>query len=314
MLLQYILPALLMGAAPDMGGAPQSEGAPDMWGGRTASAEAAAMVLEASQRVQVRRLVDRDRIGAATGLRLAAGDSVFVPRGASVTLLLRTGRVQQIGSDYVIPGGLQAAGRTVGHMAVDASPGQRSTAGYFRPAPGTAVAIEPRNDVLLLPGVVTFQWHGVAEATDYTVHVRRLDVPGHVRFRIGADTTWTPEPGALESGVAYEWQVLTDGGTRAGPPAVFRVISEDARAAVQRQLDEVADMPLAERGRLLLRALVYRDAGLLYEARRAFELLAAADEVLSDDMRAIHADVLDALGDAAGAARILETLPSHHPE
>jgi hypothetical protein len=222
--------------------------------------------------------------------------------------------VQRVGSDYVVPPAPQTSNPNIARVALDAVPARRSGGGYFRPAAAAASPIQPRNDALVLPDAATFHWHRVTGATDYTVQVRRIDVPGHVRIRAGADTTWTPEPGSLESGVAYEWLVLSDAGTRLGMPATFRVIDAAAWAAVQARLDEIAGMALGEHGTLLLSALVYRDAGLLYEARRTFDVLARADAALSGDMRAIHADVLDALGDAAGAARILETLRLHQPE
>jgi hypothetical protein len=268
------------------------------------AAQPAALVLETTTRVEVRRLAYDGRVAAATGLRLHSGDSIFIPRGASLTLLLRSGRVQRLGADFVVPVTASAPADGAARSAFQAAPARREGAGYFRPAGTGPVPTAPRNDVAVQPGVVAFHWHPTAGSARYVVQIRRTDVPGFVRFRVGPDTTWTPEPGALEPGVTYEWAVLTDGAVRPGAPVSFRVIGDAAWQAVQEEIAALTELSLTQPAQLLLEALAYRAAGLLYDAARRFAALAATGTQLSAETLELYADVLEALGDDSGAARI----------
>jgi hypothetical protein len=268
-----------------------------------AADETVAMVLEASSRVEIRRLADRDRMRAATGLRLGAGDSVFVPAGATITLLLRSGRVRQLASDYVLPGAggdVQGLART----ALQPVAAAREPAGYLRPLSGGPVPLSPRSGAVIPPGNVMLRWHAADGADGYTVHIRRTDVPGRLRFRAGRDTVWTPGTAMLEQGVTYEWSVTTADDGRPGSPETFTVIDSTAWQGILAELAEIEALDLPLPARLLLRALVYLRESMLHEAVRMFDELAQTGTPLSDEVIALYSNALIDIGDAESAATV----------
>jgi hypothetical protein len=225
--------------------------------------EPSAMVLETSPRVQVRRLAHDAREPARAGLRLAGGDSLFVPGGASVTLLLRNGRVQQLGGDYVVPsasGGQEGLGRVVG------APAPRPAAAGFLRDLGAAVPARPAHDIAVAPGQVTLHWHPAPAAAPYTVRIRRTDVPGYVLIPVGGDTSWTAPAGTLLPGYSYQWTVVGSDDARSSPPVTFRVLGEGEWTRITDEVSSAGSLVTGMEARTLLRLLLYYEAGLLYEA------------------------------------------------
>jgi hypothetical protein len=233
--------------------------------------EPSAMVLETSPRVQVRRLAHDAREPARAGLRLAGGDSLFVPGGAAVTLLLRNGRVQQVGSDYVLPsaiGGQEGLGRVVG------APTPRPAAAGFLRDLGAAVPARPAHGIAVAPGQVTLHWRPAQGPNTYTLRIRRTDVPCHFLVPVGGDTTWTAPAGTLLPGYSYQWTVLGSDDTRTSPPVTFRVLGVGEWTRITNDVSSAGSLVTGVEARTLLRVLLYHEAGLLYDASAACGALA----------------------------------------
>jgi hypothetical protein len=260
------------------------------------AAESVAMIIEASSRVEVRRLAEPARRRAATGLRLAAGDSVFVPAGSSIVLLMRSGRMEQLSASLVLsaPGNAaEGLARAALRPSAPASASER-----VRPVEGGAAPVSPRNAVLVRADDVAFHWLPMTGATGYTVHLNLPDGQGFARYPVGTDTTWTPPSGLMVPGTTYSWTVLATGGSRVDRPVTFRVIGDSAWAAVQGSLGAV-DQEVQDAGaRLLLRALTFIEAGLLHDAERELAALVRSAPDAGEDVTALHTDVLARLGRA----------------
>jgi len=267
-----------------------------------ASLEPIAMVMEASSRVQVRRLIDESRRAATSGLRLSGGDSIFVPAGSTLVLLMRNGRMERIAANTVLPsreGAPQGLARVALQARATANPAER-----LRPIEGASAPIAPRNGILVRADSTQLTWFRLDGATAYTVHLQVDGADAFTRHDAGTDTVWTPPAGALKPGVAYRWTVFAGGGARVATPVVFRVADDSTMQRVYAELDAVDEAVTAPGARRLLRALTWTQAGLLYDAAREFAALAMSGGPLADDVAGLYADVLLRLGRFEEAARM----------
>ncbi|HSJ10353.1 MAG TPA: hypothetical protein VK928_10575 [Longimicrobiales bacterium] len=264
--------------------------------------ESVAMIIEASSRVEVRRLSEPSRRRASTGLRLAGGDSVFVPPGSMIVLLMRTGRMEQLSTSLVLPEPRDPPAGLARAALRPATPS--SAAERIRPLEGGAAPVSPRNAVLVRADEVTFRWLPMPGATGYTVHLNLPNGQGFARYPVGADTAWTAPAGLLVPGSTYSWTVLAGGGSRVDTPVTFRVIGDTAWAGVQASLRGHDANVMDTAARLLLRALTFVEAGLLYDAEREFRALVESAGDAGGDVGDLHADVLARLGRGPGSGAV----------
>lgn len=271
----------------------------------------AAMVVTVQGDVQL-RLGGGPLQAAAVGSRLSGGDEVIPGSGGTATLIDRTGRTQVITEAFtvqVLGGGAETSvlSRTVRVLASAATTdarGNPNRAGMIRPLPGEPTLVAPRNGLLVKDAHPTFTWHSVEGATGYTVQVRQLG-GGFTRFQAGPDTVWTlPDSApALEPGADYMWTVAPQQSGRATREQPFTVIDAEANETVTNDLAILAEAGLdpATDG-LFLTAVIYRDSELLYDAAEAIQSLDASGARLSPSVYLLLGEILDALGDATGAA------------
>jgi hypothetical protein len=270
-----------------------------------AAVDPVAVVVRVMGRVQVQRGA-ASAAEAKIGMPLMPGDQVVVPAGGQAVVLYRTGRTQTLSGTARIaaPTAAQRSGvfrqtvRTLTQVASTDARTQPNRQGMIRPIAGAAVPISPRNAIKVRGGRPTFTWFAVPDVHDYEIQVRKVDGGPVTRWPVGADTTWTlpASAPALEPGATYEWSVAWPDG-RAAAPQRFRVATPAEEAAVARQIRGLWDVGLNPRGDgLMLAAVIYRDAGFLYDARRSLDELALTGLPVGRDYHLLRASVYDALG------------------
>ncbi|MDB4947662.1 MAG: hypothetical protein JWM27_311 [Gemmatimonadetes bacterium] len=277
-----------------------------------AAVDPVAVLVRVLGRVQVQRGT-LPAAAAAVGMPLQAGDQVVVPAGGQAVVLYRTGRTEMLSrsSRIAAPAAARRNGvfrqtvKTLTEVAVTDARTQPNRQGMIRPIAGAAVPVSPRNGLRVRSAHPTFTWFAVPGVTDYVIQLRPVDGGAVVRFPVGADTTWRlpDSAAALVSGAVYEWSVAWPDG-RAAVPQRFRVATPAEEAAVAARIGQLWDVGLNPRGDgLFPAAAIYRDAGFVYDARRALDELAATGAPLGRDYHLLRATVYDALGmvDAAQA-------------
>jgi hypothetical protein len=279
------------------------------WAAAPAPAAAAVDPVAVMVRVTGRVQVQRGSAAAAeakVGMQLLPGDQVVVPAGGQAVVLYRTGRTQTLAQSGRIaapaaarPNGVfRQTVRTLGQVASTDARTQPNRQGMIRPIAGAAVPISPRNEIRVRGGRPTFTWFAVPEVTDYEIQLRRVDGGPVTRYPVGADTSWMlpASAPALEPGATYEWSVAWPDG-RAAVPQRFRVATAAEEAAVSRSIRGLWDVGLNPRGDgLLMAAVIYRNAGFLYDARRSLDELALTRLPVGRDYHLLRASVYDALG------------------
>ena len=277
-----------------------------------------AVVVSVTGTVNVQRAGEAGSARAAVGMRLAAGDRV-VPNGGQAVLLYRTGRKVTATAQMQIeePQEADQAGlftRSVGTLTrvatTDASQ-HPNRQGMIRPIAGAAVPIAPRNDLLVLSATPTLNWFSVPEATGYVVQIRATagcDDCKVVRHSVEGDTLYTiPADQALKPGASYSWTVGITPRGRIAPEQKFRVMTDEERTNVEAAIAGLEAAGLDPNGDgLFMAALVYRDAGLIYESIRALNALRDQGMDAGFDYWQLRGELLDALGDIDGAAAAFE--------
>jgi hypothetical protein len=271
-----------------------------------AAVDPVAVLVRVLGRVQVQRGT-APAAAAGVGMPLLPGDQVVVPAGGQAMVLYRTGRTQLLTASARIaaPAAARRSGvfrqtvKTLTEVASTDARTQPNRQGMIRPIAGAAVPIAPRNQIRIRPGnTPTFVWFAVPEVRDYVIQLRRVDEGPVARYPVGADTTWRlpADAPALVPGAVYEWSVAWPDG-RAAVPQRFRVATAGEETAVQRRIDHLWDLGLNPRGDgLFLAAVIYRDAGFYYEARRSLDELALTRLPVGRDYHLLRATVYDALG------------------
>jgi hypothetical protein len=249
----------------------------------------------------------------AVGDRLADGDRIVPSEGAHAVVVARGGTRRTIDEEAIITPPEGGAGdrdmfdrtvRVLAQVATTDARAQPNRQGMIRPLPGQPGLIAPRNGLVLLSERPTFTWYSVEGARGYRLQVR-LDAGAPRRFEVGADTVWT-FPGdqeALLPGRTYRWTVAPVGSGRVAQEGTFRVIGESARGEVMDELAFLADMGMdPEDDGLFLAAVIYSEAGLMYDAARALDRLERAGGPLGASVYLLRGEVLNALGDLDGAS------------
>lgn len=273
----------------------------------------AAVIVKVTGDVQVKP-AEGEANAARVGTKLFVGDQIIPAAGAQAVVVGRSGSTTAVTEPVTIQkatedkeGGMFA--RTVQVLARAANTDARSQPnrqGMIRPIPGQPTQVAPRNSITVLAVRPTFRWHKVENAKGYVVQIRKQGSPPE-RFQSGPDTSWTlPDTaGALMRGETYYWTIAPAGTGRPAREQAFQVATEDTYQAVDGNLESLRDagMDPASDG-LFLAAVVYREAGLFYDAADALEALKDSGEPMGADAYFLLGEVLDTLGrlDEAQAA------------
>lgn len=277
------------------------------------SADPSAVVVQISGGVQVQRSAGGS-VPATVGLSLMPGDKVVIGSGGKAVLLYKTGKMQTTSQTVTIadaqrdkPGGLfNQTVTTLTQVATTNARTQPNRQGMIRPIQGEPTPIAPRNNVKVADLHPTFTWFRLPDASGYMVQVRRLEPMASKpeRFEAGNDTSFAYPAAAtpLIPGGVYEWTVAAAGG-RPATVQRFRVLSSEDFAHVAATMNELIGAGIDPLGDgLFLTTLAYRDAGLMYDAGRLLDRLAASG-VKGRAYYLLRGEVFDALGNLDAAAK-----------
>jgi len=287
------------------------------------AAEPVAVIVQVTGRVTVQRAAGGSA-PVTVGMRLEPGDKLVPSGGGTAVLLFKTGKKETVKEQREIMPVTEAEqtnlfNRSVGTLTRVASTDAAQNPnrqGMIRPIAGSAVPIAPRNEIAVRSERPTFSWFSIPGSTGYMVQLRRIDgpcAPGvadrpqscrPVRFRAGRDTAWTmpaAEPG-LERGATYAWTVASQGGGRPAPEQKFRIASQEEETKLAAALADLRAAGLdPETDGLLVSALLYREAGLYYDARAALDRIDV--QAAGPEIHQLRGEVFDALGDLDAASR-----------
>jgi hypothetical protein len=246
--------------------------------GERAQREPVALVIDATQRVQVVRATQELAEAVQVGFRLHPGDQLLVPGGSRAVLLYRNGRMERVTGTLTL-----AAGRDFGTLGLgglisvlDQRPRRgEGVSGELPNLPsGGPVPLQPPHGATILSARPHFIWHAAERADGYVLTIEDgLSEPR--RFQVGHATEWRI-PGdvpPLMRGRSYRWTVSSGGGMVAS--AGFSVIAEPVLEVLTGRLIEIDGSVLAEQ-RPLLRLLSFLEAGLVHEASRELDAMAAS--------------------------------------
>jgi hypothetical protein len=257
-----ILPSVLL---------PQASGA-------RAQGDPVALIVDATQRVQVVRAAQVMAEVAQVGFRLHPGDQLLVPGGSRAVLLYRNGRMERVTGTLTL-----AAGRDIGTLGLG---GLISVLDRLPAGPGGApaelpnlpdggpVPLQPPHGATILSARPHFTWHAVDRGGGYVLTIED-GVSEPRRFEVGNTTEWRL-PGdvpPLMRGRSYRWTV--SGGEGAVASGGFSVIAEQVLEVLTGRLIEIDGSVLDEQ-RPLLRLLSFLEAGLIQDARRELDAVAAS--------------------------------------
>ncbi len=270
----------------------------------------AAVLVRVEGTVQV-QTGEADPRPGSVGTRLSAGDRVLPAEGGRAVIVYRSGLTRQVTEALTIEapsGGREADvfSRTVRVLAQAATSDARSQPnrqGMIRPVQGSPELVAPRNGITVMDPRPTFRWLGVEGAPGYVIQIRREGGPP-LRFRTGPETSWTlPEDApALVPGATYHWTVASAARGRPAREQTFRVIGPETYGTLAREMEALVASGLDPAGDgAFLAAVLYREAGLLYEAAGALGLLESSGTPLSPEVYLLKGEIMDALGDLEAA-------------
>ena len=264
-----------------------------------APAEPVAIVLETSSSVRVVR-GKQAGLMARAGLRLVAGDSLVIPRGARAVLLYRSGRMESLSGSIAVragegPGVLSSTLAALDKSAATAAPSPNRP-GAPRPLATAPVPVLPIHEITVLSAQPTFVWFSAGPG-DYTLQLRPLDSDRFQRFE-ARDTVWQypADQAPLTRGARYEWTVFSANG-RSDRSASFRVLDLKGYQDYQARLSGIDGLTLP--ARLVLEVIVTYELGLFYETQRGLEALARLGVPLGEELAAVRSAVARAMGTTA---------------
>jgi hypothetical protein len=270
----------------------------------------AAVLVKLNGPVQV-QIGDGAPQTATVGTRLSIGDRVIPGINASAIVVFSSGATRTLS----LPTTVEAEGggeegdmfsRTVQVLTQAASSDARSQPnrqGMIRPVPGAPEIIGPRNDIPVRTIRPTFSWHPAEGHTEYMVQIRQEGSPP-VRYEVGATTTWTlpDDAPALTPGEDYWWTVGPRGRGRPSREMRFQVLSLEKHDALNQQLGILLEAGLDPDGDgAFMAAVIYREAGLYYDAAAALGFLEDAGQPLGVAALLLKGEIMDAMGDLEAA-------------
>jgi hypothetical protein len=269
-----------------------------------------AVVVSLSGPVQL-RMGDGEPRAATVGTRLAVGDQILPGADATAVLVFSSGatRTLSAATTIEIPGG-EAAGdmftRTVQVLAQAASSDARTQPnrqGMIRPIPGTPEIISPRNGIPVRGVRPTFTWYPADKKTHHMLQIRQEGSPP-ARYEVGAVSSWTLPSDAppLSPGERYRWTVGPMGRGRVSREMEFQVLSVEAHDTLNERLGILLGAGLDPEGDGgFLAAVIYREAGLYYDAAEALGFLEDAGQPLGVEALLLKGEIMDAMGDLEAA-------------
>lgn len=286
---------LVMAAAP-----PRPQGDPPV---------AVVVSLDGPVRVQAGDATPR---AATVGTRLTMGDRVLPGEGGRAVLLLSTGATRVVTHQATIqaPEGDRAElfSRTVRALSRAADSPARSRPnrqGMIRPVSGAPEIVSPRNDIPVRSVRPTFSWIPAEgqEASEYRIQIRE-EGGDPIRFHVGEATTWTlpEEAPALTPGATYWWTVGPRGRGRPSREMQFQVLSLDRHDALNEQMGALLSAGLDPEGDgAFMAAVIYREAGLYYDAARSLDFLEEKGGPLGVNALLLKGEIMDFMGDLEAA-------------
>jgi hypothetical protein len=278
-----------------------------------------ALLVKFDGDVEVERPGADAPLAGEVGLQLQAGDRVVVGQDSRAVVLYRNGTLVRAAAPVVIEEVEEEGSsslfantvRTLGQVATTDARTQPNRQGMIRPIAGAPVPVAPRNEIKVLDPRPTFSWLPVPEVERYHLQIQRLGPPAAepVGYAVGSDTVWTlpaSEP-PLVPGARYSWTIGGENEGRVAEPKHFVMASSEDIAEIEAALQALVDAGIdpASEG-LFLAALAYRDAGLMYEAERAIRQLEDQAAGRGRAFYMLKGEILDAIGDMAGAARAFQ--------
>ena len=272
----------------------------------------AAVVVKLDGSVQVQ--LGAGAFQAATvGMRLAAGDRILPGPDGQAVLVFSSGATQTVTSALTIQAESGAEeedlfSRTVQVLAQAANSDARNQPnrqGMIRPVPGAPEIVAPRNDIPVRSARPTFTWLSAAghETGEYMIQIRR-EGEAPARYDVGADGSWTlpDDAPSLEPGAAYWWTVGPKRGGRPSREMKFQVLSLEKHDALNEQMGTLMNAGLDPEGDgAFMAAIIYREAGLYYDAARSLEFLEELGQPLGVNALLLKGEIMDAMGDLEAA-------------
>jgi hypothetical protein len=279
-------------------------------GGRPHQETPAAVLVKLNGSVQV-QIGDAGPQAATVGTRLSVGDRIIPGSGAQAIVVFSSGATQTLTETTTIEtatGGGQGDmfSRTVQVLSQAASSDARTQPnrqGMIRPVPGAPEIIGPRNSLPVRSARPTFSWHPAEGHSEYIVQIRQ-EGSQPVRYEVGATTEWTL-PGdapALTAGGSYWWTVGPKGRGRPSREMQFQVLALEKHDALNEQLGILLEAGLDPEGDgAFMAAVIYREAGLYYDAAMALGFLEDAGQPLGVEALLLKGEIMDAMGDLEAA-------------
>lgn len=270
----------------------------------------AAVVVRLDGSVQI-QMGDADPQAATVGTRLSVGDRIIPGAGAKAIVVFSSGATRTLTEEFTIQalsGSVEGDmfSRTVQVLAQAATSDARNQPnrqGMIRPVPGAPEIIGPRNSLPVKSARPAFSWHPAEGHSEYIVQIRQ-EGSAPVRYEVGAVTSWTlpDDAPALIPGESYWWTVGPVGRGRPSREMQFQILALDRHDALNEQLGILLQAGLDPEGDgAFMAAVIYREAGLFYDAAAALGFLEDAGQPLGVEALLLKGDIMDAVGDLEAA-------------
>lgn len=272
----------------------------------------AALVVKLDGAVQVQLGAGAPQ-AATVGARLAAGDRILPGPGGQAVVIYSSGATQTVTDAITIQvaeGGVEEDlfSRTVQVLAQAANSDARNQPnrqGMIRPVPGAPEIVAPRNNIPVRSVRPAFSWLPATghQTGEYLLQIRR-EGEAPTRYDVGAARSWTlPEDApSLEPGATYWWTVGPKHRGRPSREMKFQVLSLEIHDALNEQMGTLMNAGLDPEGDgAFMAAVIYREAGLHYDAARSLEFLEELGQPLGMNALLLKGEIMDAMGDLEAA-------------
>ena len=270
----------------------------------------AAVVVKLDGPVQI-QVGDASPQTATVGMRLSVGDRIIPGADARAIVVFSSGTTRTLTTETTIeaPSASREGdmfSRTVQVLAQAATSDARNQPnrqGMIRPVPGAPEIIAPRNSLPVKSARPTFSWHPAEGQSEYMIQIRQEGSPP-VRYDVGAVTSWTlpDDAPALTPGEDYWWTVGPKVGGRPSGEMEFQLLSLDKHDALNEQLGILLEAGLDPEGDgAFMAAIIYREAGLFYDAAVALGFLEDAGQILGVEALLLKGELMDSIGDLEAA-------------
>jgi hypothetical protein len=279
---------------------------------RPAQDSPAAVVVKLDGSVQI-QAGDAAPQPATVGTRLFTGDRVIPGENGRAVLVFSSGATRTVTEATTIEtprGGQEGdmfsrAVQVLSQAANSDVRNQPNRQGMIRPIPGAPEIVSPRNGIPVQSTRPTFVWVPALdrESGEYMIQIRR-EGEAPVRYDVGNTTSWTlpPDAPALTPGATYWWTVGRKQRGRPSREMTFQVLSVEKHDALNEQMATLINAGLDPEGDgAFMAAVIYREAGLYYDAAHSLEFLEEIGQPLGVNAFLLKGEIMDALGDLEAA-------------